>query len=80
MTSPNSLQPLSVAGRPLRRILGQGFGVAVIFGGMVGVGILRVPGVIAGQVRTAWLIPAVWVTGALYALLGASELRGNEKR
>ena len=41
MTSQNSLQPLPVDWRPLRRILGQGFGVAVIFGGMVGVGILR---------------------------------------
>jgi basic amino acid/polyamine antiporter, APA family len=74
MTSQDSLQPLPVAGRPLRRILGQGFGVAVIFGGMVGVGILRLPGVIAGQVGTAWLILAVWVAGALYALLGAVNL------
>ena len=74
MTSQNSVQPLPSAGRPLRRILGQGFGVAVIFGGMVGVGILRLPGVIAGQVGTAWLILAVWVAGALYALMGAVNL------
>jgi basic amino acid/polyamine antiporter, APA family len=74
MASENSLQTLTATGRPLRRILGQGFGVAVIFGGMVGVGILRLPGVIAGQVGTAWLILAVWVAGALYALLGAVNL------
>ena len=58
-------------GSPLRRILGQGFGLAVIFGGMVGVGILRLPGVIAGQLGSAWLIALVWVAGALYAILGA---------
>ncbi len=59
---------------PLARILGLGFGVAVIFGGTVGVGILRLPGVIAGQLGSFWLILLVWVVGALYALLGAISL------
>jgi hypothetical protein len=33
----------------LSRILGGGFGIAVIFGGTVGVGILRLPYTIAGE-------------------------------
>jgi APA family basic amino acid/polyamine antiporter len=59
---------------PLARILGLGFGVAVIFGGTVGVGILRLPGMIAGQLGNFWLIMLVWIVGALYALLGAISL------
>jgi basic amino acid/polyamine antiporter, APA family len=56
---------------PLSRILGLGFGLAVIFGGTVGVGILRLPGAIAGQLGSFWLIMLVWVAGGCYALLGA---------
>lgn len=60
--------------KPLARILGLGFGVAVIFGGTVGVGILRLPGLIAGLLGNFWLILAMWVVGAMYALLGAISL------
>ncbi len=60
-----------VAAMKLKKILGLGFGLAVIFGGTVGVGILRLPGVIAGQLGSPALILAVWVIGAVYALLGA---------
>ena len=74
MTEQKLREAAPAVGRPLRRILGQGFGVAVIFGGMVGVGILRLPGVIAGQVGSPWLIVTVWVAGAVYALLGAVSL------
>jgi basic amino acid/polyamine antiporter, APA family len=56
---------------PLSRILGLGFGLSVIFGGTVGVGILRLPGAIAGQLGSFWLIMLVWVAGGCYALLGA---------
>src|SRR5271163_1329519 len=55
----------------LRRILGLGFGLAVIFGGTVGVGILRLPGTIAGQLGGFWPIMLVWLLGGGYALLGA---------
>src|SRR5439155_1095450 len=34
----------------LRRVLGVGFGLAVSIGGTVGVGILRTPGLVAGDV------------------------------
>ena len=55
----------------LARILGLGFGLAVTFGGMVGVGILRLPGTIAGELRSFWLIQFVWIAGACYAVLCA---------
>ena len=59
---------------PLRRILGLGFGLAVIFGGTVGVGILRLPATIAAQLPNPWLIAAVWLIGGAYALLGAIQV------
>jgi basic amino acid/polyamine antiporter, APA family len=46
----------------------------VIFGGTVGVGILRMPGTIAAQLPNVWMILAVWVVGGLYALLGAVQV------
>jgi basic amino acid/polyamine antiporter, APA family len=58
----------------LARILGIGFGIAVIFGGTVGVGILRLPGEIAGRLGSPSLIVLVWVIGGIYALLGAISL------
>jgi len=70
--SEHSAPPLTR--RPLARILGLGFGVAVIFGGTVGVGILRLPGMIAGELGNFWLIMAVWVIGGVYAFLGAISL------
>jgi APA family basic amino acid/polyamine antiporter len=66
-------QPHPAQGQ-LARILGLGFGIAVIFGGTVGVGILRLPGEIAGRLGSPSLILAVWVVGGLYALLGAISL------
>lgn len=62
---------VGVSRTSLSRILGLGFGVAVIFGGTVGVGILRLPGTIAGQLGSFWLIMLIWVLGGSYALLGA---------
>jgi len=56
---------------PLRRILGLGFGVAFVFGTVVGVGILRLPGEVAAALGDRRLIVAFWVLGGIYALLGA---------
>jgi basic amino acid/polyamine antiporter, APA family len=58
----------------LLAVLGVGFGIAVIIGNAVGAGILRTPGVIATHLDTVWPFLAVWVVGALYALLGANAL------
>jgi APA family basic amino acid/polyamine antiporter len=57
--------------RPLRRILGLGFGLAMVFGGTVGVGILRLPGTLAATLGDSRLIVLFWILGGVYALLGA---------
>jgi APA family basic amino acid/polyamine antiporter len=57
--------------RPLQRILGLGFGVAVVFGTMLGVGILRLPGTVAAALGDRTLIMVAWVLGGLYSLMGA---------
>ena len=54
----------------LLRILGVGFGIAVIIGGTIGSGILRTPGEVAGRLHSTTLILAVWLLGGLYAFLG----------
>lgn len=59
------------AARPLHRILGLGFGLALAFGSAVGVGILRLPGTLAGALGDSRLIVLFWVLGGLYTLLGA---------
>jgi APA family basic amino acid/polyamine antiporter len=55
----------------LRRILGLGFGLAVIVGSTLGIGILRAPGLVAGQISNPSIILALWFIGGLYTLLGA---------
>src|SRR5690242_19208779 len=51
----------------LLRILGVGFGIAVIVGNTIGVGILRTPGEIAARLQSSGLVIALWVVGGLYA-------------
>ena len=55
----------------LLRILGAGFGVAVIIGAVIGVGILRTPGEVAAHLADSRLILAMWLGGGIYALLAA---------
>ena len=72
MSSSSSRVSAAAARKPgLLRILGVGFGVAVVFGGTVGVGILRLPGVVAAQLGNYWLILLAWLAGGVYALLGS---------
>ena len=58
----------------LLAVLGVGFGLAVTIGNTIGAGILRTPGVIAGELHTFWPYMVIWIAGALYALLGANAL------
>ncbi len=58
----------------LLQILGVGFGVAVAVGNSISVGIVRTPGSIAAILPNAWLFIAVWIGGALYALVSAFQL------
>jgi len=61
----------STSGGGLIRILGVAFGLAVIIGSTLGIGILRTPGLVAGQLPNATAILAVWIAGGLYTLVGA---------
>jgi APA family basic amino acid/polyamine antiporter len=49
----------------------MGFGLALVFGTMVGVGILRLPGTVAAALGDRTLIMGAWGLGGLYALMGA---------
>lgn len=60
--------------RGLLRILGLGFGVAVLFGGTVGVGIMRTSGATAGRLGDPALIYAVWAGIGLFVLIAANSL------
>jgi APA family basic amino acid/polyamine antiporter len=55
----------------LLKILGLAFGVALLVGNSIGMGILRTPGVVASHLPSAPLFMMVWVAGAAYALFGA---------
>ena len=55
----------------LRRILGVGDGLAIVVGAVIGVGILRTPGLIAGYLGSPFLILGTWLFGGLVALLAS---------
>jgi len=57
----------------LLRVLGAGFGLAVVIGGTVGLGILRSPAVVADHAGSPSVTLMLWVLGGLYALLAASS-------
>ena len=58
----------------LRRILGVTFGIAITIGGMIGLGILRTPGLVARDLQEPWLIILVWTLGGVYALFGVFSI------
>src|SRR5919205_4010402 len=58
----------------LLRVLGVGFGLAVIIGNTIGAGIFGAPGAIAAQLPAPAPFLLVWVAAGLYALLGAISL------
>src|SRR5471030_794787 len=58
----------------LLKVLGVAFGLAMIVGNTIGVGILRSPGEVAAALpSSAWFI-GVWIAGGVYALLGAMTM------
>jgi basic amino acid/polyamine antiporter, APA family len=69
-TAPKASQS---SGR-LLKILGLGFGLAVIIGNSIGGGIVSTPGSIAQQLPSTWLFLSVWLAGGLYAMLGAISM------
>lgn len=58
----------------LLQVLGLAFGLAVLVGNTIGMGILRTPGEVAALLPSVPLFMMVWVAGAGYALLGALTL------
>jgi basic amino acid/polyamine antiporter, APA family len=58
----------------LLRVLGVGFGLAVIIGNTIGAGIFRTPGTIAEQLPAPVPFLLVWLAGSIYAFLGAISL------
>jgi amino acid transporter len=73
MAQALSADPRPPAASPagLLRILGVAFGLAVIVGSTLGIGILRTPGLVAGQLVSRSSILTVWLAGGLYTLIGA---------
>lgn len=55
----------------LLRILGIGFGLAVVVGGVVGQGIMRTPGIVAGALPSETWIIGAWIAGGLVILADA---------
>lgn len=63
---PTLTEPVAPTQR-LHRVLRIRDGMAVTVGIVIGAGILRTPGLIAGYLGDAWLILAVWVLGGIVA-------------
>jgi APA family basic amino acid/polyamine antiporter len=73
MTTTTSPIPAARRGK-LLQVLGVSFGVAVLIGNTIIVGILRTPGDVAARLPSAELFIGVWIAGGLYALLGALSM------
>jgi APA family basic amino acid/polyamine antiporter len=69
--------------RGLERTLSGSFAIAVTIGGVIGLGILRHPGEIAGVVNDPFVYMSLWVLGGLFVLLSiavVAELVGMTPR
>ena len=55
----------------LLQVLGVGFGVAILVGNSIGIGILRMPGTVASYVGSEGLIMLLWTLGGFITLAGA---------
>jgi APA family basic amino acid/polyamine antiporter len=74
LATPGEIADASAPRGELLRILGVPFGIATAVGGMIGVGILRAPSVIAHDVPDARVIILLWVLGAIYVTLQANAM------
>ncbi|MFN2098592.1 APC family permease [Altererythrobacter sp. MF3-039] len=63
---------MSSGSNKLLRVLGLAFGLAAVVGSIVGQGILRTPGIVAEATSSPAVIIAIWVTGAMVAIISAS--------
>lgn len=60
--------------RPLSRVLGIVFGLAVVVGGVIGSGIMRAPGVVDLGLKSQPVILLAWLLGGGVAMLAAMPL------
>jgi amino acid transporter len=75
LTVPVSVAvPASLPRSQLLRVLGIAFGIAIIIGNTIIVGILRTPGEVAANLPNRETFLAAWLVGGIYALLGAASL------
>src|SRR5215211_2567780 len=58
----------------LLRVLGVGFGLAVIIGNTIAAGIFRAPGSIAEQLPAPTPFLLIWIAAGVYAFLGAISI------
>ena len=65
--------PAATRGR-LLQVLGVSFGIAVLIGNTILIGILRTPGDVAARLPSPALFLGAWVLGGLYALLATVSL------
>jgi APA family basic amino acid/polyamine antiporter len=70
-TLPPDVRARAATAGGLMRVLGIGFGLAVIIGSTLGIGILRTPGLVARQLGSPGSILLVWLVGGVYTLLCA---------
>jgi basic amino acid/polyamine antiporter, APA family len=68
---PSAVDP-AAAPRGLLRVLGLAFGVSIVVGGTVGIGIMRTPGPVAGKLGNPDLIYLVWLLAGIYALIATN--------
>ena len=67
-------QPEIRARAELLRVLGLAFGLAVVVGAVVGQGIMRTPGIVAGAIPDKTLILAFWLAGGALVAVSAFAL------
>ena len=58
----------------LLRVLGLAFGLAVVVGAVVGQGIMRTPGIVAGAIPDKTLILTFWLAGGALVAVSAFAL------
>jgi APA family basic amino acid/polyamine antiporter len=59
---------------PLLRVLGVWFGIAIVIGGTIGVGILRTPNLVMSHVESPALAITVWIVAGFFAMAAAASL------
>jgi APA family basic amino acid/polyamine antiporter len=62
---------MSSGSNKLLRVLGLAFGIAAVVGSVIGQGILRTPGIVAEATGSPAVIIAIWVVGAVIAIISA---------